>query len=343
MSVVVITGASAGVGRAIVRRFAGQGVRLGLIARDPDRLEQAAKEVREAGGAALVLPLDVADAAAVEEAAERVEQAFGPIDIWINAAMVTVLAPVSETTPEEYRRVTEVTYLGFVHGTLAALKRMRPRNRGTIVQIGSALAYRSIPLQSAYCAAKHAIVGFTDSLRSELIHENAAINLTVVHLPAVNTPQFLWARNKLPRRAQPLPPIYQPERIADGVHYAAHHPRREYWLGYPAWKAIIGQKLAPGFADRLLARQAWGGQMTSEPRRNRPDNLVNTVKGDFAARGPFSARASNRAPAIWATEHRDTVVTAGALFGAGLIGAAVAALVRRSPRERSRPRPRFRD
>lgn len=326
MTVVVITGASAGVGRAIVRRFAGEGVKLALIARGKNRLEAAAREVRDAGGEALALPLDVADAAAVEQAAEKVEMDLGPIDIWINAAMVTVLSPVSEMDADEVRRVTEVTYLGVVHGTMAALKRMKRRNRGTIVQIGSALAYRSIPLQSAYCAAKHAVVGFTDSLRSELIHEKSGVKLTVVHLPGVNTPQFEWARNKLPRKAQPLPPIFEPEVIADAVHRAAFHPRREFWLGWPAVKAIVGQKLVPGLADRILATEAWNGQMTSEPERTRPDNLFDPVEGDYAAHGPFDRRASNRSPAIWASEHRGALITAGAVVGFGLIGVAAAAM-----------------
>ena len=296
--------------------------------------------MREAGGEALVLPLDVADAGAVEAAADRVERELGPIDIWINVAMVTVLAPVAEMTAEEYRRVTEVTYLGCVHGTMAALARMRRRDRGTIVQIGSALAYRSIPLQSAYCAAKHAVVGFTDSLRSELIHDKSRIRLTAVHLPAVNTPQFDWARNKLPRRAQPLPPIFQPELIADAVHHAAHHPRREYWLGFPAIKAIVGQKLAPGLADHMLAHQAWGGQMTDEPAVvGRPDNLFDPVPGDYAARGRFSDRASSSSPAIWASEHRDALIGAAAL-GVGLAAMAAAAMLAgRAPRGTRDARP----
>ena len=324
MTTVLITGASAGVGRAVARRFAGPGVRIGLVARGEDRLETAAREVRAKGGEALVLPADVADAAALDAAAERTEHEFGPITIWINVAMVTVLSPVIEITPEEYRRVTEVTYLGCVHGTLAALKRMKPRDRGTIVQVGSALAYRSVPLQSAYCAAKSAIVGFTDSLRSELIHERSNVELTVVHLPAVNTPQFDWARNKLPREAQPLPPIFEPEVIADAIHYAALHPRREYWLGWPAIKAIIGQKIAPRLADHILAHEAYDGQMTDEARdSDRPDNLFDTVPGAYAARGRFSDRASNTSPVIWSTEHRDMLLALGGLLLAGAVGMAI--------------------
>ena len=333
MSVVMITGASAGVGRATVRRFARPGVRLGLIARDRDRLETAAREVREAGGEAMVLPLDVADADAVEEAADRLEAAYGPIDTWINVAMVTVLSPVWEMQADEYRRVTEVTYLGTVHGTLSALRRMRRRDRGTIVQVGSALAYRAIPLQSAYCAAKRAIVGFTDSLRCELLHEGSGVKLTAVHLPAVNTPQFDWARSRMPRRPQPLPPIYEPELIADAIHHAAHHPRREYWLGFSAVKAILGGKLAPDMTDRMLAKKAWSGQMTDVPAERRPDNLYDTVPGDYGARGRFVDRAGDRSPAIWTSEHRDLVVGLGALAAAGL----AAGLIARAARGPRRP------
>lgn len=327
MTVVMITGASAGVGRAIVRRFAQDKARIGLIARGQDRLEAAAREVREAGGEALVLPLDVADANAVEAAADVLERKFGPIDIWINVAMVTVMAPVAKMTADEFRRVTEVTYLGCVHGTLAALKRMRPRRQGHIIQIGSALAYRSIPLQSAYCAAKHAIIGFTDSLRSELIHDKMAIHLTVMQLPAVNTPQFDWARNKLPRRPQPLPPIYEPELIAEAVFHAASHPRREYWLGYPTVKAIIGQRLAPGLADRILATEAWDGQMTDEPARQGPDNLYESVPGDYAARGRFSNRATDRSPAMWSSEHRAALSAVTTMGLASLAGVALARML----------------
>lgn len=253
--VVVITGASAGVGRATARLFAERdGARIGLIARGRERLETAADEVRQSGGKALALPCDVADAAGVEQAAEKVERAFGPIDIWVNCAMATMMAPVGKMTPEEFRRVTEVTYLGSVHGTMSALHRMRQRDRGVIVQVGSALAYRSIPLQSAYCGAKHGIVGFLDSLRSELIHDKSHVRLSVVHLPAVNTPQFSWMRNRMPRRPQPVPPIFQPEVAADAIHFAAHHPRREFWVGRSSVQAIMAQRIAPGLLDRFLAR-----------------------------------------------------------------------------------------
>ncbi|MCB2055887.1 MAG: SDR family oxidoreductase [Geminicoccaceae bacterium] len=333
MTTVVVTGASAGVGRAVVRRFARPGIRLALIARGRERLERAAGEVRAAGAEALVLPVDVADAAAVDDAAARTEAAFGPIDVWINAAMVTVFAPVAEMTAGEYRRVTEVTYLGCVHGTLAALQRMKPRDRGTIVQVGSALAYRSIPLQSAYCAAKSAIVGFTDSLRCELIHDRSDVRLTVVHLPAVDTPQFDWARSKMPRRPQPLPPIFEPELIADAVHHAAWHPRREYWLGWSAAKAILAQKVAPGIADHLLAHRAWDGQMTDEPRNaDRPDNLFEPVAGDQGARGRFADRASTTSPAIWSSEHRTLLL---GLAGMVLAGTALAVFTARAASRRA--------
>lgn len=326
---VVITGASAGVGRAVARRFARDGAKLGLIARDESRLARAVTEVEKLGGYAVALPADVADAAQVEEAAERFTHSVGPIDIWINGAMVTVLARVDDITPEEYRRVTEVTYLGCVHGTLAALKRMRGQGWGTIVQVGSALAYRSIPLQAPYCAAKHAIVGFTDSLRSELIHDRQPIKLTVVHLPGVNTPQFEWARNKMPHRAQPVPPIFQPEVAAEGIHYAALNPRRELWVGRSSYMTILGQRLVPGYLDRMLARAAFSGQQTSEPAEDRPDNLFEPVAGDYGARGRFDSRATTRSPALWLAENRSTVASALGLVAVGAIALAAASTARK--------------
>ena len=238
--VVVITGASAGVGRALVREFARRGAWIGLLARGPDGLEAARIEVEDAGGRALVLPTDVADADAVEAAASAVEQTFGPIDIWINNAMVSVFSPVREMTAAEFRRVTEVTYLGIVHGTLAALRRMLSRDRGTIVQVGSALAYRGTPLQSAYCGAKHAVQGFTESLRSELLHDGSRVRVTMVQLPALNTPQFSWVKSRLPREPQPVPPIFQPEVAARAIYWSAHHHRRELSIGLPTVAAIWG-------------------------------------------------------------------------------------------------------
>src|SRR6266478_291169 len=245
--VVVITGASAGVGRATAQRFAKKGARIGLLARGIDGLEGARRDVEKLGGKALVIPVDVADADQVEAAAARIEAELGEIDIWINNAMTSVFSPIKEMTPEEFRRVTEVTYLGYVYGTLAALKRMLSRDRGVIVQVGSALAYRGIPLQAAYCAAKHAIQGFCDSLRCELLHDKSNVRLTMVQLPALNTPQFGWVKSRLPRRTQPVPPIFQPEVAAEAIYFAAHHPRREFYVGMPSVKAIVANKIAPGF------------------------------------------------------------------------------------------------
>jgi short-subunit dehydrogenase len=311
--VVVVTGASAGVGRAIVRAFAAQGAHLGLIARGRDGLEGARAEVEAAGGRALVLPLDVADAAAVEAAAEEVERTLGPIDVWVNDAMVSVFAPIADTTAEEFRRVTEVTYLGYVHGTLSALRRMRARDRGTIVQIGSALAYRSIPLQAAYCAAKHAVKGFTESLRTELIHDGSNVHVTEVQLPAVNTPQFSWSRAKLPREPQPVPPIFQPELVADAVLFAARHRRREIWLAWPAVKAIVGEKVAPGIADRYLARNGYEAQQSEQATsEGRVDNLYSPVPGDHGARGRFDARARNGSIAWWLSKNRAPLLAGAA-------------------------------
>src|SRR5437764_272650 len=268
--VVVVTGAGAGLGRAIVQSFARRGAHIGLVSRGHERLEDARREVEAAGGKALVLPADVADAEAVEAAAAKTEEEFGPIDIWINDAMTTVFSPVKEMTPDEFKRVTEVTYLGFVYGTLAALKRMLPRDRGTIVQVGSALAYRSIPLQSAYCAAKHAMVGFTDSLRSELIHDGSHVRLSVVHMPALNTPQFGWVKSRLKNKAQPVPPVYEPEVGARALYWASHHPRREFYVGWSTVEASVGNKLAPNLADRYLGQSGYEPQQTSEPEDPNP-------------------------------------------------------------------------
>jgi NAD(P)-dependent dehydrogenase (short-subunit alcohol dehydrogenase family) len=323
--IVVVTGATAGVGRAVVAEFARQGAHIGLIARDSDRLEATRLEVQQAGVRALALPTDVASAQQVENAAERVERELGPIDIWINNAMTTVFAPFTEITPDEFARVTEVTYLGQVHGTLAALKRMKPRNRGSIVQVGSALAYRSIPLQSAYCGAKHAVVGFTDSIRSELIHDRSNVHITVVQLPAINTPQFSWCRTRLPRQPQPVPPIFQPEVAARAIVWAATHKRRGVYIGWPTVKAIYGQEFLPSYADRYLAKHAYDGQQTSEPvSSERPDNLFEPVPGRYSAHGIFDDRAHrfslqsliNRSP------YRNVAAVAGlaALMGMALIG-----------------------
>jgi NAD(P)-dependent dehydrogenase (short-subunit alcohol dehydrogenase family) len=310
--VVVITGAGAGVGRAVVNEFARHGASIGLISRNSERLESAKQEVEQAGGRALALPCDVAHADEVERAAERVENELGPIDVWVNCAMVTIFAPFSEIKPEEFRRATEVTYLGFVWGTMAALKRMRARDRGTIVQVGSALAYRSIPLQSPYCGAKHAMVGFTDSLRCELIHEKSNVHLTVVHLPAVNTPQFSWCRTRLPRHPQPVPPIFEPEIPARTIYWAGHHRRREVFVGQSTVKAIYGQDVAPGFADWYLGRNGYESQQTEEPvSPDRPDNLFESAPGPYSARGIFSDRAKNFSLQNWANLHRGVVSAVG--------------------------------
>jgi short-subunit dehydrogenase len=290
--VVVITGASAGVGRATAIVFGQRRACVGLIARGRDGLEAARCEIESAGGKAIVLPTDVADADNVEASAAAVEDAFGPIDIWINNAMASVFSPVSRMTPAEYRRVTEVTYLGTVYGTLAALRRMLPRNRGTIVQVGSALAYRSIPLQSAYCAAKHAIAGFTESLRTELIHDKSQIYVTMVQMPALNTPQFGWVKSRLPRKAQPVPPIYQPEVAAKAILWAIEHKRKEFDVGLLTSFLLKANSLAPGVGDWYMGLTGYESQMTDEPDDpNRPDNLWAPVPGDHGAHGAFDDRA----------------------------------------------------
>jgi NAD(P)-dependent dehydrogenase (short-subunit alcohol dehydrogenase family) len=319
---VVITGASSGIGRACVRAFAARGARLGLIARSREGLEAASREVRQAGGEAIVLPLDVADADAVDRAAGTVEERFGRIDVWVNNAMVSVLSPIKEMTPEEFRRVTEVTYLGYVWGTQAALRRMLPRDEGTIVQIGSALAYRSIPLQSAYCAAKAAIRGFTDSLRTELLHDGSNVRVSMLQLPAVNTPQFEVVRTRMPRHPRPVPPAFAPEMIADSVVWAAEQAPREMVIGASALQAILGQKLAPGLVDRYLAKTGYDAQQTDQPvDPNRPDNLFDTVPGDHGARGPFEAESSTWSAQLWARMHSGVVAATGVAVAAGALAA----------------------
>lgn len=305
--VVVITGASAGVGRAITRAFARRGAHIGLLARGQAGLEGAQKDVEQLGGQALALPTDVANAGQVEAAASKVEETFGPLDIWINVAMVSVFSPFHEMRPEEFQRVTEVTYLGQVYGTLAALHRMRPRDQGKIIQVGSALAYRGIPLQSAYCGAKHAIQGFTESVRCELLHEKSHITITMVQLPAVNTPQFSWVKSRLPRKAQPVPPIYQPEVIADAITWVADHYRRQFFIGMSTVISIQGNKFAPGLGDRYLARTGFQSQQTSEPADpNRPNNLWEPVDEDrdYRAHSTFDDRARSSSGQLWANMHR---------------------------------------
>jgi NAD(P)-dependent dehydrogenase (short-subunit alcohol dehydrogenase family) len=295
MRTIAVTGASAGVGRAAVERFARSGARIGLIARERDRLEAAAADVERLGGEALVFPVDVADHDAVDEAASRIEERFGPLDVWVNSAMTTVFAPVTQISPDEFRLATEVTYLGYVWGTLAALRRMLPRDRGTIVQVGSALAYRSIPLQAPYCAAKHAVHGFTQSLRTELLREGSRVRVTEVQLPAQNTPQFEWGRAKLPRHPQPVPPIFQPEVAAKAIAHAAEHAPREILVAWPTVKAVLGERIAPGLLDRYLARTSYESQQTDERLEGERDgNLFQPVSGDFGARGRFDHRSRDR-------------------------------------------------
>ena len=321
--VVVITGASAGVGRAIAHEFARRGASVALLARGLHGLSDAAREVEELGGTALVLPVDVAEPDQVEAAAAAVEERFGHIDVWVNNAMATIFAPVAEITAAEFARATQVTYLGTVYGTMAALRRMTPRDRGAIVQVGSALAYRAIPLQSAYCGGKFAVRGFTDSVRTELLHNGSRVWISMVQLPAVNTPQFSWCRTKLPNHPQPVPPIFQPEVPARAVVWAAHHRRREITVGGSAVKAIVGQKLAPRFADWYLARSGYDSQqIPNMPVGNgRPDNLFEPVPDRAATHGIFDERAAGRSDQAWVTTHRGLI---GCAAGAALLGAALA-------------------
>ncbi|MGA4788352.1 SDR family oxidoreductase [Nocardia sp. AB354] len=302
--VVVVTGASAGIGRAAARRFAADGARVALLARGRAGLDAAAKDVERAGGTALPIPTDVADYDAVEAAADRVEEQWGPIDVWVNSAFTSVFAPFTEIEPKEYRRVTEVTYLGSVHGVMVALARMRPRNRGTIVQVGSALGERAIPLQSAYCGAKHAVNGFLEAVRVELMHEHSGVHVTIVQAPAVNTPQFSWVRSRLPKKPQPVPPIYQPEVVADTIAFAAGHPeRKQYWVGASTVGTVVAQRLAPAVLDRYLARTGYDSQQTDADETDRPDNLWRPLDDehghDFGAHGDFDGRAHRHSPQAW--------------------------------------------
>jgi NAD(P)-dependent dehydrogenase (short-subunit alcohol dehydrogenase family) len=312
--VVVVTGASAGVGRATARAFGQRGAKVSLVARDRDRLETARAEIEEHGGEGLVIPTDVAVAEQVEEAAAATEERFGPIDLWINNAMVSVFSPFAQMTPEEFRRVTEVTYLGVVYGTMAALRRMLPRNRGGIVQVGSTLAYRAIPLQSAYCGAKHAVEGFTESIRTELLHDESRVRITMVQLPALNTPQFSWVKSRLPRRPQPVPPIYQPEVAAEGILWASRHWPREFTLDWRTTMLILGNKLAPALGDRYLARVGYEAQQydgAADP--NRPNNLWQSVPGEFGARGDFDARSRTWSGKLVARRYQKWILVGAAL------------------------------
>jgi len=320
--VAVITGAGAGVGRAVADEFARHGYTLALLGREPARLERAAAQLADAYRIrTLPIPTDVADADAVEAAAARAEQELGPIAVWVNVAMATVFAPVAELTPREIERATQVTYLGQVYGTMAALARMRARNRGTIVNVGSALAYRAVPLQSAYCGAKFAIRGFTASLRAELLHERCRVKVTMVDLPAVNTPQFDWAANRTGHRARPVPPVWQPEAVARTIWHAARHPRRQYWVGWPSVRAILANRLAPALLDRYLARAGYRAQLTDErlppdaPSRP-PGNLFAPVPGDYGAHGRFDAEARSDDP--WTTTGAPLVLSGALAIVGGL-------------------------
>src|SRR5215212_7545008 len=320
--VVVVTGASSGIGRAIARRFGQDGARIGLIARGRDGLHGASEEIERAGGQALVLPTDVADWDAVDSAAAAVEEAFGPIDVWINNAMTTVFAPFKDVEPEEFKRATEVTYLGTVWGTKAALERMLPRDRGSIVIVGSALAYRGIPLQSAYCGAKHGVKGFFESLRTELRHDKSKVQLSMVQLPGVNTPQFEHGRSKMPMVPQPMPPYYAPEVAADAVYWSAHHRRREIYVGFPTVKTIVGNKVAPWLVERVLARTGEKGQQSDKPADpNRPDNLFSSPPGDPGAHGPYDAKARTSSIQLQLAKRREAVIAAVASGIAGGLAA----------------------
>ncbi len=323
-AVVVVTGASGGVGRAVARRFGADGARVAMIARGRAGLEGAGREVRDAGGEALTLALDVSDHDAVEAAAGAVEEEFGPIDVWVNNAMVTIYAEFLEIEPEEYRRATEVTYLGMVWGTRAALRRMLPRDHGVIVQVCSALSYRGIPLQAPYCGAKHACKGFTESVITELLHRKSKVRAPMVALPGLNTTQFTWGRTKLPKQTTPVPPIYQPEIAADAVHYAAHHRRRQIYVGIPTVMITIGERVAPWLLDRYLAKTAFGSQMTDQPLDPRGhDNLFEPVDEDRGAHGPFDDKAQSFSPQYELAKHRAIALAGLGAAAVGYIGRGV--------------------
>lgn len=313
--IIVITGATGGVGRATAHAFAREGARIALLARGQKQLEATKIEVEALGGHALAIPTDVADPAQVEAAAELTENTFGPIDVWVNNAMVSVFAPIKEITPQEFKRVTEVTYLGQVYGTMAALRRMLPRDHGSIVFVGSALAYRGIPLQSAYCGSKHGIEGFYDSLRCELLHDRSNVRTCMVQLPAMNTTQFGWVLNRLPNKPRPMGKIYQPEVAANAILYAAAHNRRSIWVGASTYKAIIGNKVCPSYADHVLARNGYQGQQTKEPvSPDRENNVWDPVPEDRGMHGGFGDEAASRSVTLWAALHRGFITTAAGVL-----------------------------
>jgi NADP-dependent 3-hydroxy acid dehydrogenase YdfG len=317
--IVMITGASSGVGRATAHAFARLGAKIGLIARNENALKNTLREVRKLGGSGLILPLDVSEPALLENAATRMENAFGPIDVWVNNAMVSTMAPFHELTPREFERVTKVTYLGYVWGTMAALKRMRPRNRGVIVQVGSALAHRSIQLQSGYCGAKHAIVGFSESIRCELLHDESEVRISVVELPGVNTPQFNWVRNKMGRKSKPVGTIFEPEVAAEAIVWTAFHPRKELLVGFPTVESVMGNRVAPAILDHYLARKVYEEHFTKEPEAaGRPDNLFDPVPVDYGVRGPYSADAKSKSLQLELSKCRSWIAL-GALAAGGAI------------------------
>jgi short-subunit dehydrogenase len=311
--VIVITGASAGVGRATAREFAKTGASIALIARGTEGLKSALQDVETLGGKGIIISADVADPESVEAAAVRTEEEFGPIDLWINNAMVSVFSPAKLMLPEEYKRVTEVTYLGYVYGTLAALKRMLHRDRGRIIQVTSALAHRSIPLQSAYCGAKHAIKGFTESVHSELLHDQSHVKISMVALPGLNTPQFEWVKSRLPNKPKPVPPIYQPELAARAIYWASEHMPREMLLGFPTWEAVLGEKVFPNLLDRRLGKKLYDGQQTDEPEDpERPDNLWQPVPHQAKVHGPFSKESREGSVTFFMRKNRG-LIAAGVL------------------------------
>ncbi|HWE02224.1 MAG TPA: SDR family oxidoreductase [Tepidisphaeraceae bacterium] len=331
-TVAVVTGASGGVGRATVRMLGERGARVVLLARGREGLEGAKRDVESRGGKALVVPTDVSQFDQVQAAADAAEREFGPIDLWINNAMVSMYSPFMKMTPEEFRHIVDVTFLGNVHGTRCALQRMLPRNSGVIIQVGSALAFRSIPLQSAYCASKHAIQGFTESVRSELIHQGSDVRVSVVNMPALNTTQFVWTKNKMPHKARPTGTIFQPEVAAKAILFAVEHNRREVMVGYTTVEATLGEKVIPGLLDHYLAKAAWEGSMLPEPADpNQPDNFWRPLPGDHGSHGPFDDTACRFSAQLWATEHRAGLLGGLLIAGIGL----TAYLMRGKPNARN--------